>query len=1118
MSILETQLDRRTVLKALLAGSATLLLERLQPVSFAQTGSAALLIGSEEVSLGSGMRLVTTRRVDALGWLRDYLLEVDLQNPAVTTDLLFGSSLASAETVSSYAARAGAAVAINGDFFDINNTKAPIGAVLRDGNLLKTGATEWRYAGVGADRAGRLFQLQARASYRVNDGAPLNVQNLNTSQINAGNVALYTPAWSGESEFVEVNAAKVLRLVRLENGVVTTISELSVTNNRVSLPAPPANGALLVGREAGAEALNALKVGDRVTLETRASVSPDAGARALVGGNFVLLENGVVNAQLDAQDIAARSAIGFSRDGRKLFLVVVDGKQASSRGMTLAEFARRVLEHGAFNALNIDGGGSSALVARQPGSSVATLRNSPSDGEERPVANAFGIFVARGSGALRSLEVQTVLLAGDRVFPGLTRRLKAVGSDENGSPVAADRVAWTLEGTGGSVTPDGLLRAPPSSGEVLARASQDGVTAARGLRVLGALERVYTDVPRLALVGRDVVNLRILGADADGYGAPLEAGDVTLEYDQALLRLEVTDDGFRVTPLKDGGATLVKIGVRGSSVTSTLPVTVGLREVVVTDFANANAWTSAVARAVATLTPVSARRGNGLRLSYDFTGTCAGCSTGTRAAYIRPNAPAPFLELPGQPLRVGVWVRSEDGRLPWLRAAMRHAGNPGADTVINLTTDYQENVGRDWVYAEGSVPAGIQYPLYLRQIYPVETQAARVYKGSLDFDSVVAQLAPDLNLPDAMPRADALVVGALEPSRWRYAVLNDAHLYASDANSTEARLTRAALRQIRAARPQVLIVAGDFIENGTPEDFAFAKTVFSEELGATPPFPVYYLPGNHELFPQTTGKIDNYLAAGYKLFQSFDLRGVRFILLNTANARLHTPDPMQLAQLERLLTDASSDRTIEHVAVIGHHPPTDPKPPFDREIGSLEDVNFLRTRLTRFTETSGKGVVYHAGHAHYADVQRFDGVPYVIAPAAGKAPYTAPADGGFNGWMLYGVQSGASKRDWLRAEIRPLLEKLRLEIPARVEVGRIVRVNAVGEQSRGTPIPLRYPASVTWRGTSLTVGNAERAQTAAALDPITNTLTGLRPGVTTVELEVNGLKALARVEIVRSNG
>ena len=42
--------------------------------------------------------------------------------------------------------------------------------------------------------------------------------------------------------------------------------------------------------------------------------------------------------------------------------------------------------------VNLDGGGSSAFVARGPGESSATVRNVPSDGAERAVANGIGVF------------------------------------------------------------------------------------------------------------------------------------------------------------------------------------------------------------------------------------------------------------------------------------------------------------------------------------------------------------------------------------------------------------------------------------------------------------------------------------------------------------------------------------------------------------------------------------------------------------------------------------------------------------------------------------------------------------------------------------------------------
>ncbi|MFN3265694.1 MAG: phosphodiester glycosidase family protein [Deinococcales bacterium] len=1109
-----SSIDRRTVLKALLLGSTTLLFERFGTLALAQTENTPLLVGTEEIPLGTGLRLSITQRVDARGWLRSFLLEVDLSDPAISTDLLFGSVLTSAEKVSSLAARAGAVAAINGDFFDINNSKAPVGAVLRNGELLKSGLSNWSYAGIDATRTGRIFELQMQARFRVAGGNFSEIRDLNSAQLGAGSLALYTAAWASEPSSIEASGARTVAYARITSGRVVETGELEVLNNRIALPALDSERVLLLGREAGAERIKTLKKEDLLEFDIKTKIEPN-GVRSAVGGNLVLVQNGVVNTALNSNEIAARSAIGFSRDGKTMYFAVVDGKQASSRGMSLAEFAQYLLERQVFNALNIDGGGSSTLVARQLGAEQATLQNSPSDLEERPVANAFAVFVRGGSRTLRQLEVRA-LGASDRIFPGLQRRHSAVGSDERGTPVNAGGVQWSLEGDG-SVDTSGTVRAG-KPGQLVLRARQGEVSAQRTLRVLGELVRVFASLPRLTFVGRERIALQVLGADAEGFAAPLEAGDLSIEYDQTLIALRPTDTGFEVAPLKDSGATLLSIKVRSRPRIGTfLPITVGLRSVRATDFADAAAWSSATARAVATLTPVPTRSGNGLRLSFDFSGTCSGCSTGTRAAYIRTTAAAPFFQLPGQPLRLGVWVRSADGRLPWLRAALRHSGNLGADTVVNLTPEYQQDVGKDWVYVEGTVPAGIQYPLYLRQIYPVETLASRVYKGTLDFDSLFVKVAPDLEVPSEEPFTDALIAPSLDTSRWRFAVLNDAHLFASGSGGFEAQLTRAALRQIRASKPDLLVIAGDFIENGTPEDFAFAKALFAEELGSTPPFPVYYMPGNHELFPQTTGSINNYTAAGYKLFQSFDHRGVRFILLNTANARLHTPDVSQLLKLDSLLQDAKQNPNIEHVMVFGHHPAEDPKPPFDRKIGSLQDVDYLRQQLTRFVASCPKGVVYHSGHAHYANVQRFDGVPLVIAPASGKAPYTAPRDGGFNGWMLYGVRPKAPRHDWLRAEMRPVLERVRLELPEQIQVGQSVQVVALGEQLRGLQVPLRYPVSVQWSGTSLTVGRTgTRAFSAALLDPVQLSLTGLRPGVTTVELRVAGFKLRKTVTVVKS--
>ena len=89
-----------------------------------------------------------------------------------------------------------------------------------------------------------------------------------------------------------------------------------------------------------------------------------------------------------------RTAVGIARGGRRLLLVVVDGRQKGySDGMTLRELAGLIRELGARDALNLDGGGSTTLVYSDPENAGALrIANRPSDAEgERPVGDALAI-------------------------------------------------------------------------------------------------------------------------------------------------------------------------------------------------------------------------------------------------------------------------------------------------------------------------------------------------------------------------------------------------------------------------------------------------------------------------------------------------------------------------------------------------------------------------------------------------------------------------------------------------------------------------------------------------------------------------------------------------------
>ncbi len=122
---------------------------------------------------------------------------------------------------------------------------------------------------------------------------------------------------------------------------------------------------------------------------------PVGGIYNALSGNAWLVRRGKVVAAAAEGEPAPRTAAGLSRNGRYLYLVVVDGRQPNySEGMTLPELAALLADLGAAEAINLDGGGSSTLV--RAGLLGPVVLNSPihrgRPGRERPVGNHLGVF------------------------------------------------------------------------------------------------------------------------------------------------------------------------------------------------------------------------------------------------------------------------------------------------------------------------------------------------------------------------------------------------------------------------------------------------------------------------------------------------------------------------------------------------------------------------------------------------------------------------------------------------------------------------------------------------------------------------------------------------------
>ena len=137
---------------------------------------------------------------------------------------------------------------------------------------------------------------------------------------------------------------------------------------------------VVTGTNAIADSLyEKLSVGDHVhlTLGVQPSIHNELAGESiseLIGGGPRLLTNGERSTtqfvgfegfgENHSGERHSRSAVGFSKDSTKIYFVAVDGRQHTSRGATMRELADIMKGIGAWNAVNLDGGGSTTLVVR----------------------------------------------------------------------------------------------------------------------------------------------------------------------------------------------------------------------------------------------------------------------------------------------------------------------------------------------------------------------------------------------------------------------------------------------------------------------------------------------------------------------------------------------------------------------------------------------------------------------------------------------------------------------------------------------------------------------------------------------------------------------------------
>ncbi len=141
-----------------------------------------------------------------------------------------------------------------------------------------------------------------------------------------------------------------------------------------------------------------------------------AGIYTAITGYYPILSNGVnigPDSLISVPDSYVhqahpRSLIGTSQDRRYLYMMTIDGRQGGySDGALDVESGYWLLRFGAWDAINLDGGNSTAMyVANASGNPLALNHSSyVSSGRERYIGSHFGVFAARLSPFITNLVV-----------------------------------------------------------------------------------------------------------------------------------------------------------------------------------------------------------------------------------------------------------------------------------------------------------------------------------------------------------------------------------------------------------------------------------------------------------------------------------------------------------------------------------------------------------------------------------------------------------------------------------------------------------------------------------------------------------------------------------------
>ncbi len=485
---------------------------------------AASLSITEQKTLIQGVTYTHMERLMENGWQDIYVVQADLKESHLKFRVLNNQEGKSyLQNTYEMAKEADAIAAINADFFSAKKGESgrgsAIGIEMTNGILhTSPAAYESMNALYMPKDEEALYFNQFTYDFKVTapSGASDNIIVINKYDDLRG-IVMYTPDWGKTTPGSGNDVMEVI----VEDGIV-------IDKRWDHGPAEiPENGYVLSSNLTINNFLDTeLNIGDAVTIDITTLPNFNNLETAVGGGGMVLVEGNVPKAfSHTISGLQPRSAVGLDKEGKVITLATVDGRRTDAKGITMTQLGYLMAELGCYNAMNLDGGGSTLMALKDENDHI--VANKPSDNYTRPVTNSIGIVLSEPyQPILSGIKLQA---DDENVFLHTGRKLTVKAFDQYNqimSNAITGKINWSvLEGSANIV--DNILY-PKKAGIIKVEAEYMGHHDVVTIHALDTIGRLSVAESRVQLAAGNKKAITLTGYDEAGKHACIYASDVSL--------------------------------------------------------------------------------------------------------------------------------------------------------------------------------------------------------------------------------------------------------------------------------------------------------------------------------------------------------------------------------------------------------------------------------------------------------------------------------------------------------------------------------------------------------------------------------------------------------------